>query len=283
MLRDPLIHFLAIGALLFALFVWRGSDEPAPETIRIGPVLIEQAVRSATLLEGRDLSAAELEAIVAPIVRDEIYYREALALGLDVDDDEVRRRLIEKLQYLTENLADPAPPDEAELRNFYRDNPARFEQPAAATFDQIFFSPAQRGDGIADDIDAALTALAAGAPAAEYGDPTPLESRLTAAASERVRILFGEAMAQAVFSAPLDIWQGPFRSDFGLHLFRVIDRTSARVPAFDEIPDTVEAVYTQLRREQTNEAAFAEIRDRYDVVIDWPDSLAADAESVSVP
>lgn len=273
LLRDPLIHFLAVGAALFVVFSWRGS-EPPPERIEIGQARVEQIASSAALLEGREPTREELSRLIEPVVRDEVYYREALALGLDVDDDEVRRRLIEKMRYLTENLADPEPATATELEAFYAANPARFETPETATFDQIFFSPGQRGEAIDADIAAALDALAEGADPAGLGDRTPLESRLVEAPRTRVEVLFGAAMTEAVFEGEPDVWLGPYVSDFGSHLIRVIDRTPARMPPFGEIEALVREVYAAEKQAAANEAAYREIRDRYDVVIDWPDGGA---------
>lgn len=276
MLRDPLIHFLAVGALLFAVFVWRGGDADDPAAIVIPAERINQAASQAAVLEGRDLSRDELEAVIEPLVREEVYYREALALGLDVNDDEVRRRLVEKMRYLIENLADPEPASEAELEAWYAADPGRFEIPETATFDQVFFSPGQRGAGLDADVADALEALRQGGDPAGLGDRTPLDSRLVDAARPRVEVLFGEAMTQAVFTGPVDTWLGPYESDFGLHLIRVVERAPERVPAYDEIGEQVRAFYAAEKRAAANEAAYREIRERYDVVIEWPTDGAAE-------
>jgi hypothetical protein len=277
LLRDPLVHFLAVGALLFAVFLWRGSDEAQFNEVRIGADRVEQIRRAVSLLEGRELSAAELRASIEPEIQAEVYYREALALGLDVEDDQVRDRLIEKMRYLTENLADPEPASPEDLRAFYEQDPERFLIQEHATFDQVFFSPSQRGEALASDVEDALAALEAGAEPAGYGDRTPLESRLTDAARERVQILFGDELTAAVFSGPANQWLGPFTSDFGQHLIRVIRRADARVPPYEEIVEQVSAVYADDRRRAANEAAYQEIRGHYDVVIEWPADLAGSA------
>src|SRR5690606_26552218 len=128
LLKDPLVHFLVLGAALFAVSAWRGDVPEAGcrERIVIGPAQIEQVRQAATLLQGRPPSQAELAELIEPAVREEIFYREALALGLDENDDEVRRRLVEKMQYLTTDLADPEPASDEELRAFYAQEPERF-------------------------------------------------------------------------------------------------------------------------------------------------------------
>ena len=272
--RDPLVHFLLIGAVLFAFLAWRGGETEDPRRIVISAERVRAARDSAQLVPGRELTRAELDQLVEPLIREEVYYREALALGLDVDDDEVRRRLAEKMQYLTQDLADPEPASERELEEFFADSPERFLIPALVTFEQVFFSPSQRGDSLDADVTEGLEKLRDGTPAAEVGDRTPLQERFDAAARERIQVLFGQALTDAVFSLPPGGWVGPFESDFGLHLVRVLARTEPRQPAFAEVRDQVAQVFAADRRNAANAAAYAEMRARYEIVVDWPAPLS---------
>jgi hypothetical protein len=275
LIRDPLIHFLAIGAALFVFFYWR-NDGTDPERIRISADQVRRLTQQARLARGGDeLSDAELEAVVEPAVRDEVYYREALALGLDVDDDQVRARLIEKMRYLTEDLADPEPAAEAELEAFFAAAPERFAVPAAVSFEQVYFSPQQRGAALEADVAAALAALPDGADPAAFGDRTPLGVRFEEASADRLEVLFGADMTTALFAAEPGRWIGPFTSDFGRHLVRVSGRRAARQPSFAEVRDEVLAAFAEDRRRQRNEAAYRGIRDRYEIVVDWPDAEGA--------
>ena len=133
LIGDPLIHFLLIGALLFVVLTWQ-SDESDPRQIRLTATQVRTALQ--TMLPGVEYpeSRAELEQLVAPLIRDEIFYREALALGLDVEDDEVRTRLIEKMRYISEDLADPEPADDAQLRELFSADPSRFATPELVSF-----------------------------------------------------------------------------------------------------------------------------------------------------
>lgn len=273
LLKDPLVHFLAVGGLLFAFFWWHGT-EPPPDRIVISADRIAELRQAATLLEGRPPTEEELTALVEPAIREEVYYREALALGLDENDDEVRRRLVEKMQYLSQDIADPEPASDASLREFYEANAERFRIPERVSFDQVFFSPRQRGESVQADAEAALAALRGGADPASLGDSTPLESRFTDAARERVLVLFGESLTDAVFAAEPGVWIGPYRSDFGLHLIRLVAREPARQPPFDEVEDQVRQVFADDKRRAANEAAYAAIRARYDVVVEWPAQAA---------
>lgn len=275
LLKDPLLHFLVLGAALFAISASRGGDDAAPDRIVIDSLVVERVAAAAERLYGREPTRAELEALLEPTIRDEVLYREALALGLDVDDDEVRRRLIEKMQYLTQDLADPEPPSEEELRAFFARDPARFALPAAVTFEQVFFSPQMRGDALEQDVENARRALEQGADPLEVGDRTPLQLRFEAAGRDRIEVLFGETMTEALFSTDPGGWVGPYRSDFGLHLVRVLEQRPVTPRSFEEARDDVREIYAAERRAARNEAEYARIRARYDVVIEWPEDGAA--------
>jgi hypothetical protein len=274
-LKDPLLHFLAIGAALFAIAAWRGDTlDVGRERIVVTAAQVEQARAAAAVLQGREPTAEELAALVEPTVRDEVLYRRALALGLDENDDEVRRRLIEKMSYLTQDLADPAPTAAEDLRAFYSAQPALFTIPALVSFDQVFFSPGARGATLESDAAAGLTALQSGRAPAEVGDRTPLRESYDGAPREQVAVLFGEDIAAALFGAPPGDWTGPFRSDFGLHVVRLRSRSAERLPPFEEIETRVAEEFAAQRRREANERAYQEMRALYEIVIETPTGAA---------
>jgi len=270
-LKDPLVHFLLIGASLFVLSAWRGERiRGGRERIVVTADQVAQVRDAAELLKGRAPTDEELAALIEPTIRDEVLYREALALKLDVNDDEVRRRLVDKMNYLTQDTADPAPSSDAELRRFYDESPARFETPELATFDQVFFSPAERGDSVDAVAKAGLAALRSGRSPDEVGDHTPLRGIYENAPRDQVEVLFGDAVAEALFTMPPGDWTGPFKSDFGLHAVRLRARSARRLPPFDEIRDQVAAEFAADRRRERNEAEYRRMRAHYDVVVEKP-------------
>jgi hypothetical protein len=279
--KDPLVHFLAIGLALFAISAWRGeSVSTGPERIVVTAEQVAAARAAATALQGREPSSEELVALIEPTVRDEVLYREALALGLDENDDEVRRRLIEKMSYLTQDLADPEPSSPDELRAFYAASPSTFTVPSLVSFEQVFFSPGARGAALENDAAAGLVELRNGRPMTEVGDRTPLGESYADAPREQVAVLFGEQIAEALFTAEPGTWLGPFRSDFGLHLVRLQSRSDERLPPYEEIEARVAEEYAAQRRREANERAYQEMRARYEIVIEEP---AASAGATASP
>lgn len=270
LLKDPLVHFLLIGAALFGVSAWRGEMIRAGrERIMITAEQVSKASGTAALAQGRELSPAELNDLVESMVREEVLYREALKLGLDKNDDEVRRRLVEKMNYLTQDLADPASSPN-ELRAFYTASPELFTIPPLVTFDQVFFSPNERGDKLETDAATSLEALRAGKPPDQVGDHTPLRAAYDAAPRDQIRVLFGDQMAEALFTAPPGDWAGPYRSDFGFHLVRLRSRTEARLPPYDEIAARVAEEFGAKRRREENEAAYRRLRANYNVIVEAP-------------
>jgi hypothetical protein len=270
LLKDPLVHFLLIGAALFGVSAWRGEMIRAGrERITITAEQIAKARNTAALAQGRELSPAESNDLVESMVREEVLYHEALRLGLDRNDDEVRRRLIEKMNYVTQDLADPASsPDE--LRAFYVASPQLFTIPPLVSFDQVFFSPNERGDKLEADAKAGLEALRASKPPDQVGDHTPLRAAYDDAPRDQIRVLFGDQMAEALFTAPPGDWAGPYRSDFGLHLVRLRNRTEARLPPYDEIAARVAEEFGAKRRREANETAYRKMRANYNVIVETP-------------
>lgn len=266
--KEPLIHFLVIGGLLFAVLSWFARAPEPLERIVISAAEVAEIARSAELLQGRPPTEMELARLVEDAVRQEVYYRRALALELDVDDDEVRRRLVEKMQYLTENTADPEPPD-SDLVAYFEANAGRFRIPPLVTFDQLFFSPRTRGESVLDEANEALGQLRDGAEPEDFGDSTPLDSSFEQADPNRVRILFGDALTDAVFAEPVGEWLGPFESDFGWHLVRILERSAARDPPFAEVEAQVRDDYSARLLEQSNQAAFDEMRTHFDIAVQW--------------
>ncbi|HEY5622478.1 MAG TPA: peptidylprolyl isomerase [Gammaproteobacteria bacterium] len=272
LLKDPLIHFLLLGGLLFVLYAWRGEPEADdPFRIVVTSEEVESVRQALALLHGQDPTDEQVRATIEPRIKDEILYREAIALGLDEDDSLVRARLTEKMLFLTQDVAEPVAPTDAEVEAFFADDPARFFVPAAISFEQRFFSPSF-GGGAELAARAAIRALRAGSEAV-VTDDVLFDDRYDGITQEAIANAFGDAFASALAElAPGSGWQGPLRSDFGFHAVRVIDRADAYQPGLDEIRAEVTTALVAQRRLEANEAEYRKLRARYDVVYGAPAS-----------
>lgn len=271
-LREPLLYFLLAGAALFGLTrVFAGDD---------GHRIVVTEAERARLSDqwqaqmGRPPTATELKGLVDQWIREEVYYREALAMGLDDDDVIVRRRLAQKLTFLKEDIASTTPPDEATLRAFYQAHRDRYTDPARFTFVHRFFSADRRRDPEGDArraLDALIAAAAAndqaGDPSADpVGDPFMLQLRYTAASQQQIAELFGGEFAASLAGLPPGTWQGPVKSAYGWHLVRVDEVQPPRLEDFAEVANQVSTDYREDRRRQANEDYYQSLLGRYQIV-----------------
>jgi hypothetical protein len=265
---EPLVHFVAAGLLLF---VAARIYETRTDTYRIDVTQrhVAQLAHGYALQFGAPPDAATLEALVQADIKDEILYRQGVAMKLPDGDEIVRRRVVQKMQFLMQDTNAPPEPAEAQLQAFYDAHADRYRTPARATFSHIYFAVEGGGDGGAQArAHALLASLPAGVTRApDRGDPFPDLYDFSAADAEQVGRLFGHTpFAQAVFDAPAGRWSGPYRSGYGWHLLYVDARQpSARAP-FATVKDTVRVDYLQDAQDRANRTAFDKLARRFTIV-----------------
>jgi hypothetical protein len=278
LLREPLVHFVLLGAALFAVWALLAGP-PGPRSDRI-VVTESQVAHLAELFRrtwGRDPTREELGGLIDDHVREEIFYREALAMGLDRDDTIVRRRLRQKLEFVVRDVAATQEPTEDELRGLLREYPERFRREPEVSFEHVFVNAERRGATARHDAEALLAALRAGdlEPGAA-GDAFALPARVESARRDEIARDFGASFVSALADLPMGSWEGPIDSVFGLHLVRIAARDPGGVPPFEEIRDRITEDWRSERRERANEALFARLRERYSVEV-APGAVAAGA------
>ncbi len=273
-LREPLLQFLAIGLLLFVGYQWlhpRSGEMEPTRRIELTADDIRQ-IQIAWLAQGREpLSREQTHRLVEARVREEILYREALALGLDKDDTIVRRRLAQKMEFLFEDVAAFQEPASDELRAWFEKNKERFTLPARATFRHLYFSPDLRGARARDDAARALAKLAAkpaaGPAAATPADPFMFQDYYGDRSFDEIARALGPALARALFELAPGAWSGPIESGYGWHLVWIDTITPARVPAFEDVEPDVRSDWIEGRRAEIRERAFEAMRARYQIVM----------------
>lgn len=228
----------------------------------------------------------ELQGLIEAYIREEILCREALALGLDRDDTIIRRRLAQKFEFVTEDLAAPPEPTREELAQFLEQHLDRYEIPARVSFVHVYFSPDRRSGSAEEDARRALESLRAGADAAAHGDPFLLDLEFHDKSVAELEHQFGEDLARAIMTVELNAWQGPVLSAFGWHVVKLAERRAARLPQLTEVEERVRRDWEAAHRVRANEEMFARLRARYEVVVESPahaNSNAASAADRSVP
>jgi hypothetical protein len=274
LLREPLLHFLLIGIGLFVLYdVLRGGDTGAPRDIVVTEARVEALAQSFASTWMRPPTPQEITGLVDDYIAEEIYYREAIAMGLDQDDTVIRRRLRQKMEFISEDAAATAEPTDAQLQEFLAKHPEKFLEPAQLSFRQIYFSTEKRGEQARVQAEQLLTELQAGrgpADPAAAGDSTLLPPDLQSASPQLIANTFGSDFAAQVEEAPVGQWSGPLQSGFGLHLVHVEQRVAGALPDFDQIRPIVLREYQAEQRTQSNRKFLDSLRAKYDIRIEGP-------------
>ncbi|MBX3582862.1 MAG: peptidyl-prolyl cis-trans isomerase [Rhizobiaceae bacterium] len=273
-LGEPLLHFFVVGALVFGAYRFLNpppEQAADPQRVELTASDVQQLAVS-WLAQGRPLpTPEELRSLVEQKINEEILSREAIALGLDQDDQIIKRRLAQKMDFLAADLAAIDEPTDAELANWYSKNSNRFAQPPHASFRHLYFSPDKRGQAAEQDATAALASLAgkeADAPESQsLGDPFMLRDFYGDATPAQTAKEFGPAFAQAVFGLHPGAWHGPVQSGYGWHLVWVDSLEPGRVPPYEEVKADVKAAWLDDRYQEVKRNALAEMRSRYTVVV----------------
>ena len=282
LIHEPLVHFLLIGAGLFLLFGWKGtpappnSGQPGPQSSKIVITRgeIDQSIAMFKRTWQRHPSAEELKGLVENLVRDEIYYREALAIGLERDDTVIRRRMRQKMEFIFEDVAAQAEPTDEDLRAFLKKRPERYLVDPQIAFRQVYINAGKRGENAEADARQVLAQLIGGADPDSAGDPFLLEPEIRLSPLWDIRKQFGEEFSRSLLDLKPGRWEGPVRSGYGLHLVFVEKRVGGRTPELDAVRDMVRRDWAAERQIELKDAAYAKIRERYTVEIENPKAAA---------
>jgi len=274
-LRDPLIHFLVLGAGIFMVYsVVNGTAGPPVDRIVIDET---QALRLADQFQRTWMhlpTRQELQGLAEDFVKEEILYREAQALGLDQDDLVIRRRLRQKMEFLNADLAEPQAPTDTQLQAYLDANQDRFRRPDRFSLQQVYLNPNKPSGDVKQAAAELLARLntdpALAADLKLIGDATMLPAQLDAVTRREVANTFGLGFAKDIKNMPMGRWSGPYESSYGLHLVRITRREADGLPAMAEIRPILEREWYAERRKEANERFYRALRARYDVEIRLP-------------
>jgi len=273
-IREPLVHFLLLGAAIYGFYALAGPDvsEEPDNQIVVSVGEIDWLRTSWEKRWNRPPTPEEQAGLVKEHIRQTVFYREAIAMGLDADDLIIRRRLSQKLEFLVQDLAASVAPTDEELRSFFTENSRNYVLPTLFTFTHVFVDPDKREDETlvdAERIGAELRALDPPTEGAgEMGDSFMLQSYYPERDEIEISKLFGAEFARTVSGLEPGSWQGPILSGYGVHWVYVESTTPAELPEFADVRDRVVQDWEDARREEVNEEYYAALLDRYEVVIE---------------
>ena len=267
LLREPLVHFLVLGALVFVAMAGRAPDLGERRIIVDEPVvagLVNHHVRAFR----RPPTAEELDGLIRDHVRGEVYYREALRLGLDTDDEVVKKRLRNKMLAVAGAEAEAAQPSDAELQALLDADPARYAAPPRYRLEQIYLgpdAPALRAAAAAE-----IGRIPKGARPGIMTQPLPLPGRFDDASQTDLAEQLGDDFATALARLPVGTWMGPVVSGFGLHLVRIDQRVQPPPPRLADVRQRLENDWRSSAIRKAQDAHLQQLLDSYDMEIRRP-------------
>jgi peptidyl-prolyl cis-trans isomerase C len=267
--REPFLHFIVLGALLF------GFNQYLLARANFSRITITRddvagIVTNYQLQYGITPAGTQLESLIDQFVREEVFYHEALRLGLDKNDEIIRRRLVQKYEFLQQDLGIAREPNQAQMLEYFEAHAAHYQLPGRLTFTQVYFSADTRGEDAARDAAQRLRSKLTGTSttrAAEQGDPFPGPTDYAALTQEDVARVFGNSnLTSEIFKLPVGEWSLPLRSGLGWHLVYVDAVQPSRSAKFEEVSDQVRRDYLEGERSNHNSGAFAKLKRSFTIV-----------------
>ena len=272
-LKEPLLYFLILGAALFWIYAFVSNDRGVANE-QLGEIMVTEG-RIQALQVGfekvwqRPPTATEQEGLVESFIREEVLYREALAMGLDRDDPIVRKRMNQKIEFLSEDLAGLQEPAEAELQAYLDANPESYRQPTSFSFRQVYLNPDKYGNEAENAALELLADLQSGeGDANEAGDTLMLKHQYINVSERNIGRELGRQFVEGLREIELGIWAGPVVSGFGWHLVKISDRIDGEIPDLDKVRELVMRDWGAEKRKQTNAAFYDALRKRYTVTVE---------------
>jgi hypothetical protein len=286
LIREPLVHFLLLGALLFLWSAWQGGGAAGSNRIVITPGVVDYLAAGFNRTWRRAPNELELKGLIDEHVKEEIAAREAVAMGLDRDDIVIKRRLRQKLEFLLVDDAAAAPPTDAVLQAWLEKHPETFRVEPQLAFRQVLLRPERRGASAAVDATKLLDKLRAAGPEAaiqNLGDASMLPTETPLEPLREVARTFGQDFADALLKLAPGQWSGPVESSFGLHLVLVRERTNGAAAEFGAVRPLVEREVLAERRKAELQALYERLLAKYSVRIDMPVAPAAVGDARGAP
>ncbi len=253
LMKSHLFWFVVLGILIFVID--EQTSDPL-DTIVVDAALKRQVAALWAAQIQREPTEAEITSLLDDWLTEEIWHRESMRLNLAEEDEIIRRRMIQKMQFIAEQEAEVTPTEE-EIQAYFEANHERYEVPSSVSFEQLQFQSR----------DAATRALSAGDSLADLAQPS-MQSRVNVRQSPlQVASTFGPEFTRSLNSYDVaSNWQGPIQSTFGWHLVKLLEKNSSSVAPFEDIRTAVLGDYTYESRLQAQADFIEQVRSNYDIV-----------------
>ena len=274
-LKEPLVYFFVLGFVVFGLhsFLNNNSKDENTDTFTVGLTSADIGwIRSSWEARmKRQPTQQELQGLINRYIRDEILHREALAMDLDDRDLVIQRRLVQKLTFVFEDLAETIEPADDELKNYLRENQEKYRIPEMMSFTQVYFNPGKRKDAMEEAKTVLASLKSTQSPpeeAVSLGNTLMIDSSFREKSPDEAARILGRKFADELFSIDEKGWQGPIESTFGQHLVYISDLIASRMPEFENIRKNVQYDFMYARKKQVIESAYNAVKSRYTILVE---------------
>lgn len=285
LIREPLLHFLLIGGILFIVFgLFNNRSGGGTDRIVITPGQVDFLMANFKRTWQRPPTEQELQGLIDSHVREEIFYREALALGLDKDDTVIRRRLKQKLEIMSDDLAGVITPNDEQLQQFLETHPRSFLIEPKLAFRHVFLNVDQYGNEAGDRTEKLLARLSGEGNKVNpdtLGDSLMLPKSFGLTPVSEIARYFGKSFVDELIKIRPEKWTGPINSGYGLHLVLVTETVAGRLPELDEIRDVVERDWSVAHKKEVQDGIYKRLREKYAVVFEQPIKKGSSFKAVS--
>jgi hypothetical protein len=273
--KEPLFYFFLIGAVIFGThaFLKTSSYKQSDRyDVQITSSDVDWLRNRWNKLMNREPTPDELQGLIDSMIREEILYREAVAMGLDEKDTVVRRRLAQKMEFLFKDLADMAQPTDEQLTDYFSNNQVRYRIPANITFTHIFFSTDKRSKNTQSDAQEILENIQQDKTtlqeALSFGDPFMQGLAFTDQPTDQITRVFGNNFSENIKTLETGKWQGPIESSYGWHLVYIDKLIPASTPEFEQVRSKVQIDYVSQNRDKVNRQVYKDISSQYSIMVE---------------
>ncbi len=274
-IKEPLVYFFVLGFIVFGLHSFLNSENQDknedPFIVEITSADIEWIRSSWEARMKRQPTQQELQGLINRFIRDEILFREASAMDLDDRDLVIQRRLVQKLTFVFEDLAETIETTDDELKNYMRENQEKYRKPEMISFTQVYFNPGKRKDAMEEAKTVLARLKSEQSPpeeAVSLGDTIMIDSSFRERSPDEVARILGREFADELFSIDKKGWQGPIESTFGLHLVYISDHIASQMPEFENIRENVKNDFMYDRKKKVIESAYNAVKSRYTILVE---------------
>jgi hypothetical protein len=268
-LREPFFHFIVIGMALFFLYGLVNKNIDSKDTILITDFDLENIISSFEMQWKRNPTEQELQSIINQNIKQEVFYKEALKMNLDHNDEIIKRRLSQKMQFLSNDIAALSEPTDDLLKAYYKENSDKYLTPTTYTLYQITFSPDERKNNYTDASEILKQFSDASFDDMQLkGDKLPFSYFFEDVNANELGLQLGSKFPDELKSQEINKWVGPIQSGFGYHLVYITNKVEPFVPEFEMVKKEVLRNYEYDKQIETNELIYQELKKAYDIQFD---------------